>query len=263
VNQYKRLAICGGIYSNYLALQQLLEKCNKLGVDTIFCLGDIGGFGPHPDRCFPLLRKGRVETIAGNYDISLAQARKDCDCGYTDPRDNYFAQASYNYTFAHTSKENKIWMKTLPSQQRFLLGNLKVLVCHGSPRQTNEFLWESSTPNHLLENFAVDYKADVICCTHTGIKWHRTLAHNKHFINVGVIGRPENDGHTYVWFAILDHDGKQFQCQFYPLEYDYKKLAAEILEEGLPKEFATTIQTGWWTTCLEIMPSKERSRGKF
>ena len=108
-----------------------------------------------------------------------------------------------------------------------------------------------------------DYQADVICCTHTGIKWHRALTQNKHFINVGVIGRPENDGHTHVWFAVLDHDGKQLHCQFHSLEYDYKKLAAEILEEGLPKEFATTIQTGWWTTCLEIMPSKERARGKF
>jgi hypothetical protein len=34
-------------------------------------------------------------------------------------------------------------------------------------------------------------------------------------------------------------------------------------EERLPEEFATTILTGWWTTCLEILPAKERRRGKF
>jgi hypothetical protein len=33
--------------------------------------------------------------------------------------------------------------------------------------------------------------------------------------------------------------------------------------EGLPGEFVQTIRTGWWTTCLEILPAKERIRGKF
>ena len=33
--------------------------------------------------------------------------------------------------------------------------------------------------------------------------------------------------------------------------------------EGLPQEFIDTVLTGWWTTCLEILPSKERKRGKF
>ena len=33
----------------------------------------------------------------------------DCQCGYTDPRDNHFAQLSYDYTLAHTSAENRAW----------------------------------------------------------------------------------------------------------------------------------------------------------
>jgi hypothetical protein len=33
-------------------------------------------------------------------------------------------------------------------------------------------------------------------------------------------------------------------------------------EAGLPEEFATTIETGWWTTCLEILPAKERARSR-
>jgi hypothetical protein len=27
-------------------------------------------------------------------------------------------------------------------------------------------------------------------------------------------------------------------------------------------EFVQTVLTGYWTTCLEILPSKERSRGR-
>jgi len=33
--------------------------------------------------------------------------------------------------------------------------------------------------------------------------------------------------------------------------------------EGLPEEFIETILTGWWTTCNEILPMKERRRGRY
>lgn len=32
---------------------------------------------------------------------------------------------------------------------------------------------------------------------------------------------------------------------------------------GLPEIFAETIETGWWTTCLEILPPRERARGRY
>jgi hypothetical protein len=33
--------------------------------------------------------------------------------------------------------------------------------------------------------------------------------------------------------------------------------------EGLPAEFSETVRTGWWTTCLEVLPAKERRRGPY
>ncbi len=201
--------------------------------------------------------------MAGNYDLSLARGLEDCGCGYTDPRDNHFAQISYDYTFSNTSGENKRWLGTLPEAVRFRLGAHRVHLCHGSPRRTNEFLWESSSPDHLLERFTRDFEADVIACTHTGVKWQRRLEGGPLFVNVGVIGRPENDGSTGVWFALLEAHGEGPNCRFVPLEYDHERLAGEMRDEGLPEEFVETVRTGWWTTCLEVMPGKERRRGRF
>lgn len=263
MKEYSRVVVFGGVYSNYLALERLLSECRRLDVETVFCLGDMGGFGPHPDRSFPVLRSPEIQSMAGNYDISLAEEKEDCGCGYTDPRDNHFAQISYDYTLRKTSAANRSWLGTLPLYRRFRLGPLRVHLCHGSPRQTNEFLWESASPDHLLWKFTEDYEADVMCCTHTGLKWHRPLPEGRHFINVGVIGRPENDGRTQAWFALLEYSSGTFQCQFIPLVYDYQRLAREMEEEGLPSEFVATIRTGWWTTCMEIMPAKERLRGRF
>ena len=42
----------------------------------------------------------------------------------------------------------------------------------------------------------------------------------------------------------------------------YESLACEMEREGLPCTFIETIRTGWWTTCLEILPAKERARGQ-
>jgi predicted phosphodiesterase len=258
------IACFGGIYSNYLALEAAIAVARRRGVDAMYCLGDLGAFGPHPDRVFPLLHEHGIFCLQGNYDDSVGNDLADCQCGYTDPRDNYFAQISYDYTLTNTSNENRRWLRALPTQHRLDLGPLRLLMCHGSPRKVNEFLWESTTPTHFLDKLADDHAADVILATHTGIRWQRQLSRGRRFVNVGVLGRPENDGRTNVWCTLIGHDRQSgLTVEFVPVEYDYHRLAAEMKSEGLPDGFQATILTGWWTTCLEILPSKERQRGRY
>ncbi len=67
----------------------------------------MGGFGPYPEQVFPLLKAARVLAIQGNYGESLALGNGGCGCGYTDPSDNFFARASYEYTFQKTSPDKR------------------------------------------------------------------------------------------------------------------------------------------------------------
>jgi hypothetical protein len=202
LTEYRRIAVFGGVYSNAHALRATLDDAHARAVDAVFCLGDLGGFGPHPDRVYPLLREAGVQVLQGNYDASLTSGAADCGCGYTDPRDNHFARISYVYTLSRTSAANRAWLGTLPPQRRLRLGEHRVRMCHGSPRMINEFLWESTTPSALLRTLLREEAADVLLCTHTGIKWHRALGDGTHAVNVGVIGRPENDGTRRVWYTI-------------------------------------------------------------
>jgi predicted phosphodiesterase len=257
-----RIAVFGGIYSNHLALTAALDDARQRGAQALYCLGDLGAFGPHPDRVFPLLREAAVLCIQGNYDNSIGNELADCQCGYTDPRDNWFARLSYDYTFRHTNPDNRAWMRELPGQRRITLGRYRLLLCHGSPRKINEFLWESTTSTHFLDHLAGVHEADVMLTTHTGIKWHRPLSGDKHFVNVGVLGRPENDGRTCVWYALLEAR-PDLRVEFVPVEYDREHLAHEMRTEKLPEEFVEAILKGWWTTCLEVLPAKERRRGRF
>ena len=260
---YRRVAVFGGVYSNHYALQALLDEAARRGAEAIYCLGDLGGFGPNPERILPLLRQGGVRTIQGNYEQSLASGAEDCNCGYTDPSDNHFASLSYDYTAKHCSDEFKSWMGHLPARRRIRVGERELLLAHGSPRRVNEFLFESTAPEPFLQRLLEEQRCDGFLCTHTGLHWHRRLAGGGDVINVGVIGRPANDGRTCVrWCMLEDRDGA-LSVELLPLEYDHEGLAREMRDERLPEEFVETVLTGWWTTCLEILPARERERSRF
>jgi len=258
-----RAAFFGGIYNNWLGLEAALADARQRGAERLFCLGDVGGFGPHPDRSIELLRDASVEMVQGNYDDAVGNAREDCGCGYTDPRDNHFARLSYAYTLDNTSASHRPWLAALPLQRSVPLDGARLLLVHGSPRQQNEFLWESTAPDAFLERLCVQAGADVLLCTHTGIHWQRQLPGGRRVVNVGALGRPANDGRTCVWYAFLDTQAPDTPFRFIPVAYDHQRLAREMRQERLPEEFVETVLTGWWTTCLEILPSRERLRGRF
>jgi hypothetical protein len=102
---------------------------------------------------------------------------------------------------------------------------------------------------------------DVLLVTHTGIPWVRDLG-DKIVVNVGAIGRPANDGRTEVWYSIINI-GERISAELVPVAYDWRRLAREMRDEGICEEFVETIETGWWTTCLEILPARERARGRY
>lgn len=270
LGDFRRVALFGGIYSNYLALDAALPMAVARGVDRIVALGDFGAFGPFPDRSVEILRSAGIPCLQGNYEEALSQGADDCRCGYVDPRDNHYARLSFEYTAAKTASIHKAWMAGLPGHLRFTLGNARVLCCHGSPRRVNEFLWASATPDAFLRRMLDEYEADILVCTHTGLHWARFLAPERPgaprrgLVNAGALGRPANDGRTEVRFAILEAAGPDGpRAEFLPVAYDAARLAREMAEEGLPREFGETLLTGWWTTCLEILPAKERAAGRF
>jgi hypothetical protein len=260
---YQKIAVFGGIYNNSYGLEALLEDAERRGAEAVFCLGDFGGFGPSPEKVWPLLEQGAVRSIQGNYEESLSSGAGDCNCGYADPRDNHFAGISYRYTAENCSPQFKTWMGTHPKRRRVQVGERELLLAHGSPRRVNEFLFESATSIPFLEVLLEQEQADGVLCTHSGLHWHRQLPSGKDVVNVGVIGRPANDGHTNVWYSMLSDQDGELRVELLPLIYDFQSLAEEMRREALPKEFAETILTGWWTTCLEILPARERAASRF
>jgi hypothetical protein len=62
---------------------------------------------------------------------------------------------------------------------------------------------------------------------------------------------------------MLEARADGLQVEHVPLVYDHPGLASEMRRESLPEEFVETVLTGWWTTCLEILPARERAASRF
>ncbi|MEU9279734.1 radical SAM protein [Streptomyces sp. NPDC048341] len=256
-----RIAVCGGPYGNPYALQAFVDDARARGAERLFCLGDLGGFGADVDALWPILTDNTVECVAGNYDVAIARGDTDCGCGYRDPKDNEYAQLIYDHTLATTGRDFAAWMGTLPTERRETIDGVDVHMVHGSTLALNDFWWES-LPDEQHRQRVEASGADVVLCTHSGLPWQRrigaTLA-----VNVGVLGKPANDGRREVWYAMLDLSDGHVTAELIPLAYDWRAQARSMRAAGLPEIFAETIETGWWTTCLEILPPRERSRGRY
>ena len=256
--QCDRIALCGGPYSNFGAVEAFLEATQDQAYR--FCLGDLGGFGPDPNRTLDLLRQAEVICLQGNYDHAVGHGERDCGCGYSDPRDQAFAQLSYDYTYAHTAEHHRAWLRELPPLMRLQWRGRSILLCHGSPDVVNEFVWDSTTGDRWIEATLERYSVEVICATHTGLPWIRQVS-NGFWCNVGVLGRPAHDGQPQVYYGTLDFSGgmQPPRPQLHTLTYAVALVVAAMAAAGLPLEFQDSLQQGIWTTCAEILPDAEKA----
>ena len=250
------IALAGGPYSNFGAVAAFLDA--TAGIDHRFCLGDIGGFGPLPDRTLDLIRNAGIASVQGNYDHSIGHGETDCGCGYIDPLDRHYAQISYDYTYANTSARHKAWLRELPEQIELVWRGVRLLLCHGSPDQVNEFVWESETADATITGWLERFGVSGICATHSGLPWIRETAAGFWF-NIGVLGRPAHEDSARVFYGAIDfpRGAARPVPRLVALHYDPLPVAAAMRDEGLPEVFVESLLEGRWTTCANILPAAE------
>ena len=147
------VAVITDIHGNLPALQAALARIEELGIDQVFCGGDLVGYGPHPNEVCALIAERGIPTIYGNYDYAIARDEEDCGCAYVTPHDRELGQLSVDWTLAHTSQESKDFMRGLPFDLHFSVGDTDAHLVHGSPRKVNEYLFEDK-PARLYERLA-------------------------------------------------------------------------------------------------------------
>ena len=245
-----KYALISDIHANLAALESVLGDIGaRTGIDATYHLGDLVGYAPSPDEVVAALEAAGIHGVAGNYDSTVATNYKHCGCKYEDARQEELSHRSYEWTKAHISPGTRRMLRALPFRIdiRPLGGHTSgpsITLLHGNQVLNTVYMYETR-PDAVLAKMAEAVGArsgDVICFGHTHLPWHRAVG-GIHFVNTGSVGRPK-DGDPRAGYVLLDVDESRVDVEFVRVEYDVERTAREIIESGLPNEFADFLRTG-------------------
>lgn len=232
---HEHVAVFSDIHANLPALEAVLDDIARAGITDLYCGGDLVGYGPHPNEVCALIADRGIPTIYGNYDHAIARDEDDCGCAYITPHDRELGQRSVQWTLANTGQDAKDFMRDLPFDLRFGVGDAAVHLVHGSPRKVNEYLFEDK-PLSLYERLAAAEEADVMVFGHTHKPW-TDVRGGVLFANSGSVGKPKDGDPRACWIE-LRPAAEFVEVVQHRVGYDSATVADEVRSAGLPGEFA-------------------------
>lgn len=237
-----QLTIFGDIHANLPALEAVLADMERRGLANLYCLGDLVGYGTFPNEVIAAIKERNIPTLMGNYDQGVGNNSDDCGCAYTNPVAEALGKRSIAWTNAHTSAGNKAYLRQLAGQIPLQLGDLRVVLVHGSPRRINEYLFEDR-PDSSLERLLAMVEADVLVCGHTHLPYHKVLPSGRHVVNAGSVGKPK-DGDPRAGYVVLAANDRDLRVDFIRVSYDVERAARAIEASEMPHEYAGMLRTG-------------------
>jgi len=235
------IAILADIHGNLEALEAVLRDIEeKGGVEGVWCLGDIVGYGPDPHLCLERLRGLNPLCVAGNHDWA---AIGQMDLATFNPH----AAAAARWTAAQLTPEDTEYLRgllTIQTAEAFTLA-------HGSPREP---VWEYILgPEEARENFScfptpfclVGHSHIPILFGENGkarsLPERLPLGKERLILNPGAVGQPR-DGDPRASYAIYDGAGVM---SHFRVPYDFPTTQGKMSERGLPPALAYRLRFGW------------------
>lgn len=232
-----KIALISDIHANLPALEAVWEDLQAQAPDSVYCLGDLVGYGAQPNEVIQFIRDHDVPTIMGNYDNGVGNDLDSCGCAYTDKRLERLGELSIWWSRGHTTTENKEYLRSLPKEIRLSDNETDILLVHGSPRSLHEYLPEER-PIVTFERIAKVAECDIMLFGHTHLPYQKQVADTL-FVNTGSVGRPK-DGDPRACYVILDNG----QVEFRRIEYDMEVASKAIKESDLPDYYAEELIVG-------------------
>jgi len=242
-----RYAIISDIHSNLAAFQAVLQDIERRGgVDRIWCLGDVVGYGPDPRECIQTLRQYEHICVAGNHDWGALQKIDLSDF-------NREAADACRWTGRQLGPEEIDYLDRLPLTTQ----ESDFTLAHGSPREPIwEYLISVYSAKISFDHFQTKYC--LVGHSHTPLFFEQnndncvlheiapdstlTLADNRLIINPGSIGQPR-DGDPRASYAIYDSD--QNIISNYRVPYEIEITQQKMAEYGLPPRLIARLSYGW------------------
>ncbi len=240
-----RVAVISDIHSNYHALEAVFAAIDLERPDEIWCLGDLVGYGPQPNRCVTAVAGRATICLAGNHDLAV------------------LGRISVE-TFTPDAAEAARWSaEVLAADARtYLEGLLPLLrrkdaeLYHASPRDP---VWDYVLTEEAVFDSLALTTAPLVLVGHTHLPLaltqqgnsitgglapggtEVTLEGGRWLLNPGSVGQPRDGDPRASWLLL---DLAAGLASFRRTEYPIERTQEEIVSHGLPAALATRLALG-------------------
>jgi putative phosphoesterase len=229
-----KLAIISDIHGNLYALMKVLEAIEDEKADSIICLGDLVGYGPHPNEVIAMIRRRNILCLKGNYDASVV------DESYTYIRDTPINLFALPWTVNELRASNKFYLDSLPLTISLEFNGKIIKFVHGSPNSINEYLFQDEA---ITASVMASLKEDILICAHTHIPSVKEFS-SKLFVNCGSVGKPKNKTPDSSYCILdIDRDGTT-KALIKHVSYDYKKIVKDMTMLNFPSSLVRSFEYG-------------------
>jgi predicted phosphodiesterase len=242
-----RIAVLSDIHANLAALEAVASDLPA--VDQVWVLGDIVGYGPHPNEVIGTLQAMGARSVLGNHD---GAAIGTVDPGYFNPD----ARRAIEWTAGAIDANARAYIGSLPEVRR----DGQLTAVHGSPRDP---IWEYITgPSIAVANLAAfDTRLCLFGHTHLPVAFQAVdggvastigmpgetvaLGGSRALLNPGSVGQPR-DGLPDAAYAILEISDRPEDdaIQFRRVRYDIDRTQRDMRQLGLPPRLVERLSFG-------------------
>jgi predicted phosphodiesterase len=243
-----RVAAITDIHANLPALEAVLAAIDTAGVEEIWCLGDVVGYGAEPDRCADLVRERCSVCLVGNHDLAVLGALDTA-------------------AFSEAAAEAVAWTReNVAARTLEMLGGLEpagrregIALFHGSPRDPVwEYVLSAEQAGDCLD--AQPERVALIGHSHAALFFVRPpgergevrgaqagddallqLGEGRWLLNPGSVGQPRDGDPRAAW---LEVDTEAETARFHRVGYDVVRAAASIAAAGLPLRLGERLHSG-------------------
>jgi diadenosine tetraphosphatase ApaH/serine/threonine PP2A family protein phosphatase len=238
-----KIAFMSCIHSNISALEAVGKDIEAQGVDKVYCLGDIVGYGAYPRECVDYIRSRKWPTVLGNHDFAVLNP------AYAENFTPAAKMCSY-FSMGALTPADRDWLRALPLR----LQEDTFEVVHASPHDP-PYRNYIMTDEQAIEAFQLIKRPWVFHGhTHVPLAFFGTdpLSYDRDslwkldpaepaLLNVGSVGQPR-DKDPRSAYGLFDADTREVHIR--RVEYNVKQMVADFKAAGLPEKIADRLLIG-------------------
>jgi putative phosphoesterase len=191
-----KIAVLSDIHGNAGALRATLVEARKSGVEHLIVLGDLIGYYYAAREVLEQLREWPFVAIRGNHERMLAEALKS-DGSMQAYRERY--GSALDVAATTLGPQDIDWLIGLPDRASVHFGGMALELCHGSPRDPDEYVYPDANAAKLEACRVAG--ADLVLMGHTH---YPMLAAGERplLLNPGSVGQARDRGGFACWCRI-------------------------------------------------------------